>query len=137
MSDEISLQHVTTEMERAGLCSNAIKEFPSEVKPIKDWKSSHSTTVTENKEAIPKQERKDPEEALQAQDDALIHPLPQPNGYSSGYQLPFRTKAQLHELFGAKSIPTAETVEARDIEVALVHPLGESSGEPNLKRLIV
>lgn len=49
---------------------------------------------------------------------------------TTGYQLPYRTKEQLHELFGAKSIPPPEsTKETRDIEVALIHPLKESSGE--------
>ena len=51
---------------------------------------------------------------------------------TNGYQLPYRTKEQLHELFGAKSIPPPETKETRDIEVALVHPLKESSGEPKM-----
>ena len=119
---------------RAGICSDAIKQLPSEVKPIKDLKSSYRTTVTENEEAIPKQERKDPHEAAsQVRDNAVIHPLRQPNDNSSGYQLPFKTKAQLHELFGAKSIPTAETTKARDVEVAPVHPMDQSSGKQNVK----
>ena len=124
MSDEISVQ----------VAKSAIEQFPSEVKPIKDWKSSYTTIVTENEEAIPKQECKEPHEtALQVRDNAVIHPLRQPNCNSSGYQLPYRTKRQLHELFGAKSIPTAETTKARDVEVAPVHPMDQSSGKQNVK----
>ena len=49
-----------------------------------------------------------------------------------GYQLPYRTKEQLHELFGAKNIPPPETKETRDIEVALEHPMKQFSGKPKI-----